>query len=193
MPEFPESSRLDQPHKVDGTMEESKASLYELAKSRVRLLNDEEYLAWCKEFEWWGKIAKKSPAVTVVWPTSGGKVDGKMEKIITHLEIVVNKDKFQIDGEDYSDIIPFVVEHELSEAWLRAKKGLGDGSDLKKDAFEKYVAKHRLSLRREFLLAEQNGLGEKLFNFHIKVRPKEEVECRDALEKARQRLKKLKA
>jgi hypothetical protein len=191
MPELSESSKLNQPHKIEGTMEEAKASLYELAKSRVKIMNDQEYSEWVKEFgSWESKHFGYSPAVAIVWPKKGEKIGDKIEKTITHLEIAVNKDKFLIDGDDYSDIIPFVIEHELSEAWLVAKKGLGDGSEEKENGFKKYVAKHRLSVRKEFLLAEQLGLGEKLFEWHMKVYPEGKEECQEAWKNAKQKLKK---
>lgn len=186
--EIPKSSKLDTPHEVEGTMKEAKTSLYELAKNRVRFLSDQEFSAWCREFGPWGEEAVKSPAVMVVWPRGGKEVEGKIEKVITHLEIVINKEKFQIDGEDYSDIIPFAIEHELYETWLKVKKGLGDGSDDKNNGFQNYIAKHKLSLRREFLLAEQAGLGEKIFKFHTKLRPEDKEDCLEALKKAKEKL-----
>lgn len=194
MPKFPESSKLEQPHMIEGTMKEAKDSLYELARERVRLMNGQEYSDWLKKFgDWAVERVGHSPAVVAVWPRKGEQ-NGNKVKGITHLEIGVNKDKFQIDGEDYLDILPFAIEHEIYEAWLISKKGLGEESGEKEGDFKKYTAKHRLAVRREFFVAEQQGLGEKLFRWHIKIepnmKPEKEAELRIALEKAKQRIKK---
>ena len=66
---------------------------------------------------------------------------------------------FVLDGEDYRDLIPIVVEHEITEAWVdimrnkeRGKRwnnrtGRGDS--------------HRIALLSEFALAHELGLADR--------------------------------
>jgi len=84
-----------------------------------------------------------------------------------------------INGEDFSDCIPFIVEHDIFEAWLSAKKGAATSLDVSK--------KHLLARRREFLIAEQQGLGEKLHRFQMAVNPADKKEYDEALVYAQKR------
>lgn len=150
-PELPESSFLKPPHKVEGTPREARASFYELAKDKVKYLTSEEILKWRKE------TFGKSDISIATYIIGGSNTENDFNKWIYNLEIVVNKDAFNVKGKDYSDILPFVLEHEIYEAWLSGKRGTGPKLSVDK--------KHLLALRREYLLAEQQGLGDKLFEW----------------------------
>ncbi len=91
---------------------------------------------------------------------------------------------FHIDGESYEELIPLTIEHELQEAWLNTKKGrLGSGGDQ-----EVLHTRHLLAERKDFLLTEKTSLGEKLFQWRMKIRPDNEDEYRMAWESAKKKL-----
>lgn len=184
---FSESANLKKPYKIEGNMLEAKKSFYELVKDRVRILNSREFSSWVDKLSGFGKTDnfKKYPAFVLCWPKYGKNRKGEFDKFLTALEIVINRDSFCIEEKDYSDIIPFVVEHEIFEIWLSTKKGFGDGKIGEEDIHRK----HLLALRREFLLAEQDGLAEKVFEWRMKIDPSKEREYKDAWENAKKKIK----
>ena len=44
-------------------------------------------------------------------------------KVVTESKIYVNKTDFVLNGEDYTDLIPVVVRHEVAELYVYAKRG----------------------------------------------------------------------
>ena len=181
-PKPPESSFLDLPHKVEGSPKEARESFYEFAKDKIKYLTQEEIE------EWRNRVAKITgreidiPAATAIISFKEEKNFGKW---IHNLEIIVNKDSFNIGGKDYSDLMPFVLEHEIYEAWLNAKKGTASTIDEKKQ--------HILAHRRSFLLAEQHGLGDKFLEWFKSIDPDNSQnikQCEYALRVARKQLHK---
>ncbi len=175
----PESSIINDPHKIEGPMKEAKKSFYELAGRKVKYLSWDEIQKWHKETT--GRDCYVTTASYILGCNTNVTEEGDFEKWINNLEIVVNKDVFTINGKDFSDIIPFILEHDIYEAWLSAKKGVASGLDVSK--------KHMLARRREFLLATEQGLGDKLFEFQMAINPGNEAEYRYALEYAKKRTK----
>ncbi|NMB47869.1 hypothetical protein GYA13_00275 [Candidatus Kuenenbacteria bacterium] len=173
---FPESSIVNNPHKIEGPMEEAKKSFYEFAKSKVKYLSRDEIKKWHKETS--GRDGYETTASYII---SFNTEEGGFEKWINNLEIMVNRDIFSLNGKDFSDIIPFVLEHDIYEAWLHAKKGAASSLDVDK--------KHMLARRREFLLAAEQGLEDKFFEFMMAVAPGDEAEFRYALEYAKKKKK----
>ncbi|TRZ80931.1 hypothetical protein D4R86_03410 [bacterium] len=180
--QFPESSIVNDPHKIEGPMTEAKESFYELAKDKVRYLSHDEIQEWNKETR--GIDRYVSPASYIL--NYGTKIseEGDYEKWVNNLEIVVDRDAFEIDDKDFSGLIPFILEHDIYEAWLSVKKGAASSFDVSK--------KHLLSLRREFLLAAEQCLEDKLFEWHILMRSDDEhkQECEHALDYAKRRANK---
>lgn len=180
----PESSYVRPPHKVEGPMRKAREDFYELAKSKMRYMRSEEFNQWV--YEMIGDRCDKKIGAGFGPFFFRIKKDGNrvIEKLVGNLEIGINIDAFVIDGESYEDLIPFVVEHELYEAWMNAKKGLLEG------AFDQggLNKKHYLAERREFLLAEKAGLGKKLFKWRMKTYPDNELEYRSAWESAKKKV-----
>jgi len=171
---LPESSFMNPSHEVKGTPKEARESFYEFAKKRIKYLNHEEFIKLNP-----GEI---SPAFNIIDAESLQEGDN-LEKWVDRLEITVDKDAFKIKGKDYSDLMPFVAEHEIYEAWLRAKKGTGSTLDREK--------KHILAQRRAFLLAEQQGLGDKFLEWAKLITPdktKHIKQCEYALKVAKKQL-----
>jgi len=174
---LPESSFINPPHEVEGTPKEARASFYELAKDKIK------YLTWDETEEWHNRMAGitgKKPGIPVAVAIIQVSRGYNIRKFVNNLEIIVNKDSFNRDRKDYSDLIPFVVEHEIYETWLIAKKGAGSELGLDKQ--------HLLARRKQYLLAEQAGLGDKMFEWHMKVNPSHKEEYEYALNAAKKRL-----
>lgn len=151
-PKIPEIPEIHPPYKIEGTPKEARESFYEFVKHRIEYLAKKEIIKWDRDRG--GHPEHPPVALFSPDPCEEG---GDLERWINKLEIAVNKDAFKIKGKDYSDLMPFVLEHEIYEAWLKAKKGVAATLDDKK--------KHILAHRRAFLLAEQQGLGDRLLEW----------------------------
>lgn len=182
---FPESSVVNPPHKVEEDFQTAKENFFELARSKVRYLSAEEFADWVKSMVGDADI-RVGAGFTPFWMTFKESEDGSQERFIENLEIGINKDEFIIDGESFEDLIPFVLEHEIQEAWLNAKRGYLDGSSAATP--EGMHTKHLLAERKEFFLAEKAGLGEKLFRWRMNKFPDLEEECRLAWDSAKKKL-----
>jgi hypothetical protein len=181
-PKIPEIKYIHPPYEVEGTPKEARESFYEFVKERIKYLTDAEIRKWDKDRG--GDQESKGPLPALYIISVGeSKKEDKPEKWINNLEIVVNKDAFKIKDKDYSDVMPFVVEHEIYETWLNAKKGAG--SDLES------VKQHTLALRKAFLLAEQQDLGDKLLEWNSLIdpdNPRNKKLCEYALRVAKKQL-----
>jgi|SRR3989339_1429100 len=111
--------------------------------------------------------------------------DFNLTRFVSLLEIVVNEGLFEdvsrIKQVNYKDLIPYVVEHDVYEAWLSAKRGAGQTIPVE--------IKHLLARRREFYLATREGKGQKLYDFHMFITPSCKEEYQAALDYAKRRLK----
>ncbi len=185
---MPESSNINPPHKIEKSINDSKKSFYELAKNKISYFSHQEFLSWLSSMiddENWSENFAESPALGLINFKISPKDD--FEKYITNLEIAIDISKFSIDGENYEDLIPFIIEHEITEVWIRAKRGFLEERE-EEFTQEMRERNHQLALRREFLLAEQAGKAEKLFKWRMLVCPEKEDEYRYAWEKAKKRV-----
>jgi len=176
MSNYFEGTFLNAPHKLKDSIPESKKEFFELAKSRVKHMSREEFIKWHEEM--FGD-AFDAPASNLIIKSEAGEIE--------NLEIAINRDAFKIDNKDYSDLIPCVIEHETYEAWIEIKEGamkkeLASGKD------EAFLKKHLLAERNEFLMAERMGLGEKLFEWRMKIAPEKEAEFRACWESAKKKI-----
>lgn len=176
---YPESSYLNEPHKIEGKMKEARRCFYELAQDKVKYLNSQQIAEWKKNIT--GEEGYITSASYIINYNTTETEDGDFDKWINNLEIVINTDVFKINGEDYSDLIPIFLEHDIYEAWLTAKKRAGSKLDLKK--------KHLLARRQELRLAEELGLSDKLEKWFSIVNPQALEEVRYALNKVRKQIK----
>jgi len=153
----PEYSRLETPHQVEGSPKESKQSFYELAHSRTRYCTQEEHLKFEKEV--WGDDWQVSSAMYVIDRNDGIATNQDEETFVNALDISINKDFFQFEGEDYSDLIPYAVEHEIYELCLYAKRGY---------RVQNSQSRHLLARKRQFEMAMRDGKAERLLEFYKK-------------------------
>ncbi len=183
-----ESTFINPPHKIEGKTGKAMESFYELAKGRVRHFNHQQFMDWLSESlgEEKSKAFEKIPAIVFV-KNEVREEDQRIEKYLTNLEIAIDTSKFNLNGKDYTDILSFVVEHEIYESWLRSKKGFLEEKEFSE---ESRTRAHSLALRRQFLLAEKAGKGEKMFEWFMLVAPKKEKEYMSAWENAKNKLHK---
>ena len=133
---LPESSFINIPHKVEGTPKEARESFYELAKDKIKYLTNEEILKWYEDM-----FGRRQHSIPLAAYIIGSNTENDFNKWIYNLEIIVKKDAFNIEGKDYSDLLPFVLEHEIYEAWLSGKRGVGPALNKRK--------RHLLARRRQ--------------------------------------------
>ncbi|HLD30847.1 MAG TPA: hypothetical protein VJB41_01460 [Patescibacteria group bacterium] len=157
-------------------MKEAKKSFYELAQGRIKYLNSKEFRKYQEEHRPMPNYYTNASYVICRSYTKND--EGKVtKKWIKNLEIIIDKDGFSVNGKDYSDIIPFAIEHEIYEAWMCAKKGVGHDMDLHD--------RHLLAVRRECRLAEDNELGDRWLEFNSLKDPASSELYRTTLEKIR--------
>jgi hypothetical protein len=68
--------------------------------------------------------------------------------------IVINKPSFIIDNNDFSDLVPLVIEHEIAELWYTCKKGYLP------------IEPHKLAIIEETKMATRIGQEERSIQFH---------------------------
>lgn len=111
-----------------------------------------------KEFEeWMVEIKGTSVPGATAWFVNSYNPNGTV-----NFQSAVNKDCFFIDGTDYSDLIPYIIEHEVWESltMILIRKGL---SGMKKEDA------HKLARLMEFSRAEKEGKLDRLYEFFKKV------------------------
>lgn len=186
---YPESSFLKQPHKIEGVNKQSKESFYELAKSRVRFLSRDDFYKQAVTFSGDPAIKDYVAVAFGAWNyVDKFSDDENFERFVTNLEIFVDKDAFT---EEEKELMPFLVEHEICEAWLSFKKGFHDQAkkEFENDQFELMSQNHELALRKEFVEAERVGLADKLYEWRINKMPRSEQDCKMALNNAKKKIK----
>lgn len=176
---YPESAKIEGGHEIKGTPKEARLAFYELAKGKIKYVDHDGMLKWHKDVHERENYWSSASLAMAITELQGEDTD---EKWINNLEIVVNMDTFHFDDKDYSDLLPITIEHEIYEAWLSAKKGAAARLDVEK--------KHLLAIRREYLLAEEQGLGDRLLEYQIARFPRDKKLFLSALETARKILKK---
>ena len=152
--------------KMSGNIPKDKAVFYELAKERITYQTRAENIAWNKVLK-----GKDNIETTGSYIINARKIendnDSSFSQFVGGIEIVVNQGLFEdlsvIVGEDYCDLIPYLVEHEIYEAWLVAKGGVGRCLSGE--------SQHLLARRREFYLAALDGNAEKAHRFSMMVNP----------------------
>jgi hypothetical protein len=97
------------------------------------------------------------------------QVGGGRGKVIENPAVYINAGVFVLDGEDYSDLIPFVVRHEIVESWTYAKTGYSLSPPPPHIGNERRATfAHGLALRKEYEYAFESGKADRLLEFIIK-------------------------
>lgn len=144
--------------KIKGDINQFTRKYYILAKNKVKIVNSKDYYDF--EEKYFGD--KKGITASYNISYEGIEENNFMKMKIKNLQIILNRDSFTLDGEDYSDLIPYIIEHEIFESLLFVKPGYKT-RDLDKN--------HLLARKRQYSLAKQDGKLDRLFEFHKKISP----------------------
>jgi hypothetical protein len=106
---------------------EAKNAFRQFAQTKVIFFDRTED---CDRFidKWWFKryghstLKERSvgPGQVLTKDINGPRLN---DQTLDDFAIVINRPSFIIDGEDFSDLIPLVIEHEIMELWFMCKKG----------------------------------------------------------------------
>lgn len=93
---------------------------------------------------------------------------------LTGADIYINKDEFYLDGEDYTDLIPYIERHEKFELWMFVKEGISVklNPDNPGEAKHSRETAHRLALRDQYRYAFLHGKADRLLEFDLKSHEK---------------------
>lgn len=143
-----------------------------MAKSRIVYLTKEEMIAYGQQ-----ATGEDESTTTGLYVRSPRKevTDKGLEEWIDGLQIVINQDVFQKDGRDFSDLIPYAVEHELYELWIKSKPGFGVKETQKA---------HLLARRKQVETALRDGKLDKMIEFYTALNPEYAKELEYARKKA---------
>ncbi len=178
MLKHPESSYLPEPHKIEGSPKEAKEHFYEMARTRIVYVTKEEMVEFGKQET--GEDESTTTGLYIRLPREKTTKEG-VEKWIDGLQIVINKDAFQQDGKDFSDLIPYAVEHELYELWVKSKKG---------KSIQRTDKAHLLARQRQVELALRDKKLDKMIEFYTTLNPEYAQELDYARKKAERKSQK---
>lgn len=138
--------------------ESARKSFYQVMENRVQVVDDPE--------EYNQLIRKMVPT-----KSTGAHVYAKVyvvpeAKVVAESKIYVNKADFVVNGEDYTDLIPVVVRHEVAELYIYAKRGYSftpTPSSIHPDNVRKMA--HGLALREQMRYAKKMGKIERFMEY----------------------------
>ncbi|MDO8495253.1 MAG: hypothetical protein Q7S32_01845 [bacterium] len=168
---LPDYVFLEAPFKIEGTPLEQKKSFFALARSRVKLASAKEHKQFEKALNAHLDVDLNSPAraclgfnrhstLTITNTENGVESDNVYQDRVSTAYISIDVSFFTPDGEDFFDLLPVIIEHEVYEMWLTVKRGFRPNAELK----------HPLARRHEFAKAAEWGSGERLLIFCAKYR-----------------------
>lgn len=163
------NTTLEKPHHISRNMAEARRNFWELAQSRINYQSHKKHSAFEKAVT--GKEPGNNPAAYYIVKEEG------IGQWVVELQISINKDLFDKENED---LLPYIVEHEIFEAWMFAKRGLSPQSP---------HINHLLATRHQFRLAIKDGNGEKMRDFRKRLNPHTSKETDYAYNAAKRKFK----
>ena len=131
---------------------ETKQAFYQVMSERVRVVDEQDYRRMFPE-------SNMAHFNQVVYKTSEGKM-------IEDGEVYVCRGDFIVNGQDFTDMIPIAVRHELAEAWTYAKTGYSLSPARRAIGNEERVQiGHGLALRAEWEYAFELGKAERYLEY----------------------------
>lgn len=154
-------------------MRKAKSDFWEFAKTRVRMHSTEQAAEFNTKY--FPPNEKPSSAAGFIHRCWTKGADPEMG--IASYEISINSDYY---GVEYADLVPYALEHEIYEGWLRSKRGVRVNSREKA---------HVLARRHQMRLAMRDGKAEREIDFYVNRIPTLKSEFEDAYKKAAKKLK----
>ncbi len=159
MKDILEKLALEQQIVLEKPRKACKEKFYKIARSRVRFVSEEESKQiFYKTSDDDLKRAVGDnfvPCPLLYMTVITEKGDRKLES----LDIVINKEFFQRADNDFTDILPYAIEHEIYEAWLCFVYG---------GEFDKA---HYLARRKEVKFAVKDQKIDRLHLFYLLIHP----------------------
>jgi hypothetical protein len=139
--------------------EETKDAFRQFAQEKVVIFDDTEE---CDRFilKWMFNNKYGHTTRTERSPNCPGQAlldkdsGNKNSKTTRDFVIIINRQSFIINNQDFSDLIPLVIEHEIMELWYDLKEGFPP------------LSSHSLAITEETKLAVKLDKAERLFKFH---------------------------
>ena len=169
-PELPMTPVDGEVHKLDRDMSVAKRDFDKYARSHVVIDSADQHAEFHqKHFP--ANVLPSSAAFKVqkVWAEGDDP-----ERGIIGFHASVNKDFF---GEEYADLIPFAIDHEVYEAWLRVKRGLN----------ATLTQAHLLARMRQIENAMKAGKAERLVSFYSEKLPELKQEFEEMYKRVKKR------
>ena len=159
--DIPPESYLPERYLIGHDPPDARIEFFKMAHTRIRFVDSEEFYNIVSSLREDGRRVGSCGYAFIdtyisYWYTRDGGTG--IEKYVNALSIWICKEHFLLPEllQDFSDLIPVVIEHELWETWINARWGLWL-KDLRK--------RHLLARRKELQFAVQNGLDKRLFTF----------------------------
>ncbi len=138
---------------VEGPPAQTKAEFFKVMESRVQVLSEAEFRE------------KVGPTPSFAHFESAVSFTRK-NKRVDDAEIYINKDDFMIGQENYTDLIPIAVRHEIAELWVSAKTGYSLVPLPKWLSLDRKEAiAHGIALREEFKYAFETEQADRYLDF----------------------------
>ena len=137
----------------EGDPEKSKEQFFRLMEQRAKILDGDTYKRTAGKNNAFGHFGLHTKIIST-------------EKSLTNAYIIINRDDFMLNGEDYTDLIPLTIRHESYEMWIYAKRGWSlfpTPAKLEESNVVNFA--HNLALREEYRYAFELGKGERLLEF----------------------------
>lgn len=166
---------FDTPLSVNTDDPKAQKKFLEEARKRVRILDDRAYIDWQ-----WDQLHRGNLKSVIPFGSARFYIRrGNLSNEITAFEAAINKGTLMQDGVDYLNLVPYLVEHEVCEAWIEAAEG--PGVDV--------ASRHTRARVQEFVLAMRNGQVEKLLEWHMKANAQDAEKLSEVIQKAKDQLK----
>ena len=112
----PEYSMLEPPHKIDSSPKDARKSVYDLARNRIVFCTQEQHDRFQRDVSGEDVPLDEPSCMFLVGYEDVNGPDVTMERFVRVLHISVNMDYFKIGEENYSDLLPYLVKHEIYES-----------------------------------------------------------------------------
>lgn len=181
----PDTNKENSSVVVEGSPKDAKDNFFKSLEKRTQIIDDDRFKKMFPGLY----IAAFSNLIVFNENTQKKRIKG--------IAIYINKDDFIINSEDYSDLIPIVLRHEIAEIWYASKTGFSMSPPPKAIGKKGRAAfAHALALREEYRYAFELGKAERLLEFltkhHVHIAPSKtsSEENRRTYELVRQRIQK---
>jgi hypothetical protein len=137
----------------EGKPKQTREAFFRIMEDRVQRLDKNSY----SSVAGYGSVFAHFSSITYKIPEG---------KLVEDASIYINEDDFRLYGEDFTDLIPIAVRHEIFEMWVYSKNGWSLSPVPKRIGKENRVElAHNLALREEYRFAFEIGKADRYWEF----------------------------